>query len=63
MNMLNAAKSIFHPTNDMINMNKDHSESYVHLSDGKILKRDKRYLLFSGGGISKVRTIIIDEMI
>lgn len=59
-NTCDAAKHILQPPNDVMKMNgrlqnSDNStESYVQLADGKILKRDKRYLLFSGGGISKV---------
>lgn len=61
-NTCDAAQNILQPTNDAINMNRvrcddNSTESFVHLSDGKILKRDKRFLLFSGGGISKVRPI------
>lgn len=44
----NAAKSIISP--ETINTNDTH----IHMADGKILHRDKRFLIFSGGGISKV---------
>lgn len=54
-----AANNILQPTNDvMLSHGQRNNDSYVHLSDGKILKRDKRFLLFTGGGISKVRWLV-----
>lgn len=63
-NTCDAAQTILQPTNDAMNMNKTHSsdnhtDSFMQLSERKFLKRDKRFLLFTGGGISKVSLIII----
>lgn len=63
-----AAKSILQSPNDVINtegkhINSSETDSYVQLADGKILKRDKRFLLFSGGGISKVWPNAFSEQI
>lgn len=43
-----------HAKNNGANSKNGTGDDYITMDAGKILKRDKRYLLFTGGGISKV---------
>lgn len=51
----NGAQKTLHHLNDVRNLSH-HSDviDHIQLDDGKVLKRDKRFLLFSGAGIAKV---------
>lgn len=51
LDKVKAAKSIIYPAPDTAL-----NYTQIHLPDGKIIHRDKRFLIFAGGGISKVGT-------
>lgn len=49
-----AQKALYHIDN-LRNVSHDSDAiDHIHLDDGKVLKRDKRFLLFSGAGVAKV---------
>lgn len=53
-NSVRCGNSAFFPNDDDQNHRNSTTDSQMTFDSTKILKRDKRYLLFTGGGISKV---------
>lgn len=53
--MVSPNPSLLDPIFPTENHSNNDTADHIMLDDGKILKRDKRFLLFTGGGISKVR--------
>lgn len=53
-NSVRCGNSAFFPNDDDQSHRNSTADNQMAFDSTKILKRDKRYLLFTGGGISKV---------
>lgn len=51
LNKVKAAKSVIYPAPAPAGAS---NHTHIYLPDGKVIHRDKRYLIFAGGGVSKV---------
>lgn len=59
-NGIDAVKTVLQPTHDVIDMQmhmtqNSTKEDVEPVASNKVLKRDKRFLIFMGGGIAKVK--------